>query len=317
MRRLAVLGHPVAHSLSPLMQEAALAEAGLAGEWSYEAIDVAPEDLPGRLAAMPGEGFAGCNLTVPHKEAALALATEASERARQIGAANTLTFERGAGPGGSIEQKAEILADNTDAPGMIDAIGGPPRGQAALVLGAGGAGRAAVWALLGAGATVEMWNRTPERAREVCRSFEKGVATEPAEGAGAAASASLAPPESTGAPGPAEDPDAAAQRAPALAPPEPRAGDYDLIVNATAAGLAGEDPFAELPLDPAGFRAGQKVFDTVYGGGPSLLLAAASDCGADTVDGLELLVCQGAISFEIWTGISASRDAMRRAVRPA
>src|SRR3954451_12082727 len=95
MNRLAVLGHPVSHSRSPAMQSAALEALGLAAEWSYEAIEVAPEDFAKRIGDLPAEDFVGVNVTIPHKEAALALADEASEAAEQIGAANTLSFREG------------------------------------------------------------------------------------------------------------------------------------------------------------------------------------------------------------------------------
>ena len=108
------------------MQTAALAELGLADEWSYEAIEVAPEDFDERVRAMPGEGFVGVNVTVPHKLAALAIANAASEAARAIGAANTLTFG-----------DARIAAENTDATGLLDALPESPAGTRALVLGAG------------------------------------------------------------------------------------------------------------------------------------------------------------------------------------
>ena len=113
MPRLAVLGRPVAHSRSPAMQNAALAELGLAGEWSYEAIEVAPEDFAELVRSLPGEGFAGVNVTVPHKLAALAVADAASAAAHAIGAANTLSFAR-----------RRIAAENTDASGI------PPRWRA-------------------------------------------------------------------------------------------------------------------------------------------------------------------------------------------
>ena len=96
MPGLAVIGHPVAHSRSPDMQTAALSDLGLAGEWTYGAIDVAPEDFEATIAELAATGeYAGVNITVPHKEAALAMADEASEGARAIGAANTLTFRDG------------------------------------------------------------------------------------------------------------------------------------------------------------------------------------------------------------------------------
>ena len=262
MKRLAVIGHPVAHSRSPAMHNAALAELGLAGEWRYEAIDLAPDELEPRVRMMEGEGFAGANVTVPHKGAALSLADTLSETAREIGAANTLSFAGG-----------EVRADNTDAQGLLDSLSGPPAGKRALVLGAGGAARAVVWALLRERAEVDVWNRTPRRAESLCA-------------------------ELGGAPvaGPVQ-------------------ADYGLIVNTSAAGLHGEDPFEELPLDPAGFGPGQVVVDLVYGERPSPLLAAAEGAGAATVDGIEVLVRQGALSLQIWTGLAPPLDTMRAAAR--
>ena len=159
MKRLAVLGHPVGHSRSPAMQNAALAELGLAGEWSYEAIELAPDELEARVRTRAGEGFVGANVTIPHKEAALQLADTASPVAWAIGAANTLSFQAG-----------KIHADNTDAGGLIDALPGRVRGRRALVLGAGGAARAVIWVLAKENAVVdvvEVWNRTGRRAEEV------------------------------------------------------------------------------------------------------------------------------------------------------
>ena len=262
MRKLAVLGHPVAHSRSPAMHGAALAELGLAGEWSYSAIDVPPDELEARVRAMAGEGFAGANVTVPHKGAALALADSLSETAREIGAANTLSFEGD-----------EIRADNTDAQGLLDAFPESAAGKRALVLGAGGAARAAVWALVREGAEVAVWNRTALRAEHLCGELG-GAATEAPDQAGS-----------------------------------------ELIVNTTAAGLRGEDPFVELPLEPARFAPGQTVVDLVYGERPSPLLAAAQAAGATVVDGIEILVRQGALSLRIWTGLEPPLEAMRAAAR--
>jgi shikimate dehydrogenase len=262
MRRLAVLGHPVAHSRSPAMQNAALAELGLADEWAYEAIDVAPDEFERRVRAMPEEGFAGANITVPHKGAALALADVLSETAREIGAVNTLTFT-----------EAGIRADNTDADGLLRALPASPRGARALVLGAGGAARAVTWALLREGAEVDVWNRTELRSQNLCEEI------------GGTSVAS---------------PDAAA---------------YRIVVNSTSVGLHGEDPFAELPLSPGAFSAGQAVVDLVYGAAPSRLLSAAEAAGASVVDGIEVLVRQGALSLEIWTGREPPLDAMRAAAR--
>jgi shikimate dehydrogenase len=260
--RLAVLGHPVGHSRSPAIHNAALAALGMGEEWSYEAIDVTPDAFEARVRAMPAEGFAGANVTVPHKGAALALADEISETAREIGAANTLVF---AGE--------EIRAENTDADGLLNALPASPGGKRALVLGAGGAARAVVWALLREGAEVAVWNRTELRSRHLCE--ELGGT-------------------------PVSDPDQAT---------------YELIVNSTAVGLGGEDPFAELPLDPTRFAPEQTVVDMVYGEGPTSLLRAAGMSGSATVDGLEILVQQGALSFEIWTERMPPLDVMRDAAR--
>ena len=252
MKRLAVLGYPVAHSRSPAMQNAALAELGLGDEWSYEAVEVAPDELEARVRAMPGEGFVGANVTVPHKSAALALADSLSETAREIGAANTLSFVEG-----------EIRADNTDAQGLLDALPESPGGKRALVLGAGGAARAIVWALLREGAEVEVWNRTELRSRHLCEE----LGGTPAE--------------------------------------SPGVSDYGIVVNSTAVGLHGEDPFAELPLTADAFASGQVVVDMVYGAEPTPLLRAAAAAGARIVDGREILVRQGALSLRIWTGREA------------
>lgn len=270
MPRLAVLGYPVGHSRSPAMHNAALAALGMDGEWSYEAIEVAPEGFEARVGAMAAEGFAGANVTIPHKEAALALAAVPSDAAREIGAANTLILgPEGSGP----DAEGGIAADNTDAGGLLAALPTTPLDARALVLGAGGAARAAVWALVGEGARVDVWNRTAARAEELCAALGGRAIDAPAQ-----------------------------------------AG-YDLIVNTTSVGLGGEDPFVELPLAAGGFVAGQVVVDMVYGEGSGPLLAAAAAAGAATIDGLEILVQQGALSFELWTGRKPPLDVMRAAAR--
>jgi len=152
-RRLGVFGWPVAHSRSPAMHAAALQAAGLEG-WTYQRLPVPPELFPEVAHALGAAGFRGANVTIPHKAAALLVADEATETARAIGAANTLTYQA----------DGSIHADNTDAPGLMEAIGDAPHATA-VVLGAGGTASAAVWALQAAGADVKVWNRTPERAR--------------------------------------------------------------------------------------------------------------------------------------------------------
>jgi shikimate dehydrogenase len=275
MKRLAVLGQPIAHSLSPAMHNAAFAALGMAGEWSYEAIELAPDEFAAGVSRLRDEGYVGANVTIPHKVAALELAGEASAAAREIGAANTLTF----GPAG-------VRADNTDAPGLLAALPGPVAGRRALVLGAGGAARAAVWALLSAGADVAVHNRTRERAAELVADLGGRVLDPEGE----------------------------------LIP----ARDFDVLVNATSIGLekpgtrAGNretDGLKAMGLSADGVCDPMVVVDLVYGSEATELSDVGRRGGADVVDGLEILVRQGAESFRIWTGREPPLEVMRQAVR--
>src|SRR4051794_14468204 len=139
------------------MHNAAFRELGL--DWHYVKLPVPPELFEETVRALPGSGYGGANVTVPHKLAALGVADTRTPTAEAIGAANTLSFEDG------------IEADNTDAPGFLAALNEPVAGRTALVLGAGGAARAVVWALQEHGAEVAIWNRTPERAEDLAASF--------------------------------------------------------------------------------------------------------------------------------------------------
>ncbi len=274
MPRLGVLGWPVAHSRSPAIHNAALAALGMDG-WRYQRLPVPPELFAQTTRALGAAGFLGANVTIPHKQAALALATDASRAAREIGAANTLTF----GADGA------IAAENTDAPGLIAALGSlgeMPAHPRALILGAGGSARAAAWALREAGASeVAVWNRTPERAQALAK--ELGV------------------------------------RAVSAAPAA------DLLVNCTSVGLhtgvrverSATDAEALNQLGLTFDQVGEYsyVVDLVYRSEPTPLLAAAAAHGARTVDGLDVLVAQGALSFELWTGRAAPLELMRRAAR--
>ncbi len=151
---LGVAGWPVSHSRSPAMQNAALAELGL--DWLYVPVPLPPDLFEATVPELSAAGFLGLNVTVPHKLAAHAVADSLSEAAVGIGAVNTLKLTDG------------IEGHNTDAGGLLDALSNPVTGRSALVLGAGGAARAAVWALLDAGAAeVSVWNRTAERANQL------------------------------------------------------------------------------------------------------------------------------------------------------
>jgi shikimate dehydrogenase len=274
MPRLGVLGWPVAHSRSPAMHNAALAALGM-DDWRYQHLPVPPALFAETTRALAPAGFLGANVTIPHKHAALALATHASPAARAIGAANTLTFA----PDGA------IAAENTDAPGLIAALErltDMPAHPRTLVLGAGGSARAVVWALREAGASeVSVWNRTPERAEALARDLGARAVAVP--------------------------------------------GAADLLVNCTSVGLqagVGVERSAThaYGLNQLGLTFDQLgeysyVADLVYRPGSTPLLAAARAHGAGTVDGLDVLVAQGALSFELWTGRAAPLEVMHRAAR--
>ena len=244
------------------MQNAALVARGL-DDWRYQLLPVAPELFEETVRALPGAGFRGANATIPHKQRALALADSATARAGAIGAANTLIFE----------ESGTIAADNTDAPALIDCLPFPPAGTSALVLGAGGSARAAVWALLDAGAAdVRVWNRTPERARALCAQIGGRVVD--------------------------------------------RADPADLLIHCTSSGLDGsESAFEQLPIEADKLDRYECVVDFVYTHSGTPLARAARERSIPVVDGFDLLVGQGALSFERFTGLSAPVATMRAAAQ--
>lgn len=273
MNRLAVLGQPISHSLSPAMHSAAFAALGIADAWTYVAIELSPADFAAGVQRLASEDYVGVNVTIPHKESALALAGEASAAAREIGAANTLSFSSGA-----------IRAANTDATGLIAALPADPAGMRALVLGAGGSGRAAAWALDRAGADVTVHNRTHSRALELATD----VGVRAVESAG-----------------------------------EIELSDYDLLVNTTSIGLQKPEEQRVKPISPLkalglgvdGLGDRMVVVDLVYGAEPTDLIETARRNGADVVEGREILVRQGAESLRIWTGLEPPLEAMRAAIQ--
>lgn len=265
MHRLGVLGWPVAHSRSPAMHNAALAELGMR-DWHYQRLPVPPALFEETVRALGEAGFVGANVTIPHKQAALALADEASTAAQAIGAANTLSFH----------DDGTILAENTDAPGLLAALGFSPRGMSALVLGAGGSARAAVWALIDAGAAeVSVWNRTPERAEAL---------------AGDLGAQALAVPQTADL----------LVNCTSVGLSVERSATEDCALNQL--GLTG---------DQVGTYS--YVADLVYRSTPTPLLAAAGARGVRTIDGLATLVAQGALSLQLWTGREPPLQVMRRA----
>jgi shikimate dehydrogenase len=280
-RLVGVMGWPVSHSRSPAMHNAAFAALGL--NYVYVPLPVPPSEVATSVRALRGLGFAGVNVTVPHKPAVLPLLDVLTPIAAAIASVNTIV----------VRADGTLLGDSTDGAGFLEDLRAhrcEPAGRSILLLGAGGAAKAVAYALAGCGATLAVANRTRERADELCRLVL----------------AALPSARITAHP----FPDGLARLA-------ERA---DLVVNATSLGLhVDRDP---LPWDPAvSFRPGQIVYDLVYspgtGGEPSLptpFLRLAGEAGAQAIDGLGMLVCQGARAFELWTGQQAPVEVMRAAV---
>jgi shikimate dehydrogenase len=262
-----VVGQPIGHSRSPRLHRHWLARHGIRGD--YVAMEVAEEDLGEVLRVLPRAGFRGVNVTVPHKLTALALADEATERARRIGAANLLVFESG-----------RILADNSDGEGFLASVrqGAPewdPGAGPATVLGAGGAARAVIVALLDAGTPeVILTNRTGATAEALAQEFGKRLRVVNWLAAGNAVEEGA------------------------------------LVVNTTSLGMTGK-PELRVPLD--GLREGQVVTDLVYAPLETRLLREARAAGAVAVDGLGMLLHQAVPAFERWFGARPEVDAELRA----
>jgi shikimate dehydrogenase len=264
-----VVGRPVGHSRSPRLHRHWLSRYGITGD--YVAMEVAEVDLAEILRVLPKAGFRGVNVTVPHKIAALEIADEATDPARRIGAANLLTFEGG-----------RILADNTDGEGFLASLrqgapGWEPGSGPATVLGAGGAARAVIVALLDAGVPgIVLTNRTRATAEALQAEFGERLRVVDWRGAGNAIE------------------------------------EGRLVVNTTSLGMAGK-PELRVPLD--GLRRGQVVTDLVYAPLETRLLREARAAGAVAVDGLGMLLHQAVPAFERWFGARPTVDEeLRRAV---
>lgn len=278
---VALLGDPVAHSLSPRMHNAAFAAAGL--NWRYVAFRIPADALAAAVRAVAALGMAGCNVTIPHKEAACGAVDDLDPVAAHVGAVNTVRVAAG-----------RLQGFNTDASGVLDALthdgGVELGGRAAVVIGAGGGARAASFALASRAARVTILNRTVSRARGLA---QRVAAAQPhcAVDAADLSAASIA---------------AALDGA-------------DVLIQATnatmSAAMGGGGGRAEwLVAVEKQLRRGMTVLDMVYTPARTDLLAAAEQAGARAVSGLALLVHQGARSFELWTGRPAPVDAMRTAV---
>ncbi|MGA1612421.1 MAG: shikimate dehydrogenase [Lutimaribacter sp.] len=263
-----VIGHPIAHSKSPQLQRHWLKNLSISGY--YLPMDVSPENLAQVLDSLPKAGFVGVNVTVPHKERVMELAHQITDRAALIGAANTLVFR----------DDGTIHADNTDGYGFIENLrqGAPdwvPTAGPAAVLGAGGAARAVVSALLDAGVPeILISNRTRLRAEVLQQDFGKRLKVVDWVQAGNMLE------------------------------------EAKTVVNTTSLGMIGK-PELRVPLD--GLQPGTVVTDLVYAPLKTRLLAEAEAAGCTTVDGLGMLLYQAVPGFERWFGQRPTVDAATRA----
>jgi shikimate dehydrogenase len=265
-RVLALLGDPVRYSLSPVIQNAAFELAGMDGV--YVAVRCHPDDLVGFMRGLARAGGGG-NITLPHKEKAASLVDMPSEAVRRTGACNTFWGD----------EKGSVHGDNTDVAGFRGALKGfigDASGMQVLLLGAGGAARAALMGLLEEGVDeVVLLNRTGDRSRAVARR--------------------IGGPRARVASGITEVQD----------------GSFDLVVNSTSLGLSPSD---SLPLDLEAMSRVGAVMDLVYGSQHTPFVRAALERGIRAIDGSEMLVHQGAASFERWWGEAAPVEAMREAL---
>lgn len=277
-RLVGLLGWPVAHSRSPQMHNAAFAALGL--DWVYVPLPVPPERLEDALRGLRAMGFAGANVTVPHKAAVIPYLDEISPLARAIGAVNTLRAVEG-----------RWVGENTDVEGFRRALtetGLSARGQAVAVLGAGGAARAVLAALaMEEAAEIFLINRSPERAHRLIAELGE---TFPSAGL-------RLPPTHV------------------LRPEEPPPEGVALLINTTPVGMAPEVEASPWPPErpfPWGL---QGVIDLIYEPPRTRLMALAEAAGIPAFNGLGMLLHQGALAFTMWTGQEAPLEVMRTALQ--
>ena len=270
-RLVGIFGYPVEHSSSPLMHNAAFLHLGL--DYVYVPFAVRPDNLQNAVEALRALNIAGANVTIPHKETIIPFLDEVGREVSLIGAVNTVKVEEG-----------QLKGFNTDARGFLESLREneiEPQCMRALVIGAGGASRAIVYALVKAGVSeLTIANRTLARAEalasKLAAAFE-GKSIKCVELSALVTEAEAA----------------------------------DLIVNTTSVGMKTDDP----PLfDPCVITSDHRVVDIIYNPAETPLLRQARLRGAVTVNGMGMLVNQGAVSFELWTGIAPPRPLMRQAL---
>lgn len=272
-RIVGVIGWPIEHSVSPPMHNAAFRALDL--DWCYVPFPVHPERVREALMGARALGLKGLNATIPHKQTLLSLMDELTPEARIIGAVNTV-----------ILRDERMIGHNTDAAGFLRALreaGFAPEGCFALVLGAGGAARAVVYALCGVGAQVMILNRTVSRACALADAFSQMIAN-----------ARLAA-------------DALDRETLARVSQQ-----VQLIVNTTPLGMWPQMDASPWPSEIA-FPRQAFLFDLIYNPRETRLMRQARAAGAEAIDGLGMLVHQGAEAFYLWTGVQPPTDVMYKA----
>jgi shikimate dehydrogenase len=258
--KVELFGFPVSHSVSPQMHHAAAAALGLSLEYVPRALR--PDQLAGAVQRLREPLYLGANVTLPHKPAMQLLVDYVTPRGARIGALNTV-----------YKRNDSLVGDNTDAAAMMrcltEMLSFAPGEERVVLLGAGGAARAAAVALLDAGVgTLALWNRSEERANELETLLRR------------------------------LDPDGARR---VLVLPEERLaealGHASVVINATSAGLDGHS----IPIDPVSIEPSTRVFDLVYGPASTPLVRAMRSRNIVAMDGLWMLVFQAAAAFTLWT----------------
>ncbi len=272
-----LIGNPVEHSVSPAMHNAAFAALGL--DYAYIPFRVEKEALAAAVSAVKALNMRGLNVTIPHKVAVMPLLNELEPLAQKIGAVNTI-----------INNGGRLKGCNTDAAGFLKALldkGVESHGRKAVVVGAGGASRSISFTLAERGAEIVILNRRQEMAwavelaAAISGCFKQEVKALELKDANLAAALDSA----------------------------------DILINATSVGMSPHDNRSVVPAEM--LKAELVVFDAVYNPMKTKLLAEAEAAGALTVSGIDMLVGQGALAFELWTGVEAPLDVMKARILEA
>jgi len=275
-----ILGHPVKHTLSPILHNAAFKALGL--DCCYLSFDVKPGDLKKGIQGLTALGIKGFNLTIPHKETVIDFLDEVTAEALQIGAVNTVLVRQG-----------RLIGHNTDGPGFVrsfsEETGVSLKGKQVLLLGAGGAARAVAFQLAKEGIkSLLVINRTLSSAKVLVRDLEKKFTNV----------SWLA--------------NALTSKVWDLIAQDPVLQRVDIIINSTSVGMRPNDPL----IIPGSFlNQRQVVCDLIYLPSKTRLLSAAEAVGAKAINGLGMLLHQGALAFELWTGKKAPIVLMKGAIK--